>query len=198
MTGSTEMAGADMVDLAAALHRLSEVQDLLRQDLQEVDLAAALDGLSEGQRLLREDFERLASAVLPLLTKQYRDSEQRIRALETVIRNRRERPVIQHMAKLLADVRRLDSAEDIKAHVEESVTDTLASLGYQEMGREGDAFDPRWHEPLAGSVGRAGIVTRVHRRGLACHGDVIIKARVDVQPAPDSETEREVAPTWEA
>lgn len=158
--------------------------------LQERDLAAALSGLGEGQRLLRHDFERLAGAVAPLLTKQYRDREQRIRALELVIRNRQERPVIQQMAKLLADVRRLDCAGDIKAHVEESVTDTLTSLGYQEMGSEGEPFDPGWHEPMAGSVGRAGIVTRVHSRGLACHGDVIIKARVEVEPAPDPETEQ--------
>lgn len=198
MTGSEELLGADLMDLASALHRLSEGQDLLRQDFREADLAAVLGGLSEGQRQLREDFERLARAVAPLLTKQYRDSEQRIRALETVIRNRRERPLIQQMAKLLGDVRRLDSAEDIKAHVEESVADTLTSLGYQEMGSEGDPFDPGWHEAVAGSVGRAGIVTRVHRRGLACHGDVIIKASVDVEPAPDTDTEHEGAGTWEA
>ena len=37
---------------------------------------------------------------------------------------------------------------------------------------------------MAGSVGRSGVVTRVHSRGLACHGDVIIKARVEVEPAP--------------
>ena len=142
MTGSGELAGADVEDLAAALHRLSEGQEQLRHDLQEGDLAAELSGLGEGQRLLREDFERLAGAVAPLLTKQYHDPERRIRALETLIRNRQERPFIQHMARLLADVRRLDSAEDIKAHVEEIVTDALTSLGYQEMGSVGDQFDP--------------------------------------------------------
>jgi hypothetical protein len=198
VTESGERNGADVVDLATALHRLSEGQDLLRQDFQGVDLAATLDGLSEGQRLLRQDFERLAGAVGPLLTKQYQDSELRMRALETVIRNRRERPLIRQLVSLLADVRRLDSAEDIKAHVEENVTDTLTSLGYQEMGSEGDQFDPGWHEPVSGSVGKAAVVTRVHRRGLACHGDVIIKAKVDVGPAPDAETEQGGALTWEA
>ena len=99
MTKSSELIGADVGDLAAALHRLSEGQEQLRHDLQEGDLATAVSGLGEGQRLLREDFERLAAAVAPLLTKQYRDREQRIRALETVIRNRQERPVIQQMAE---------------------------------------------------------------------------------------------------
>jgi molecular chaperone GrpE (heat shock protein) len=197
MTEPSQLNGANVDDLAAALFRLSEGQEQLRHDLQEGDLAAALSGLGEGQRLLRDDFERLAGAVAPLLTKQYRDREQRIRALETVIRNRQERPVIQQMAKLLADVRRLDCAEDIKAHVEESVTDTLTSLGYQEMGSEGEPFDPGRHEPMAGSVGRAGIVTRVHSRGLACHGDVIIKARVEVEPAADPETEQGGVLIWE-
>ena len=95
MTESGELIGADVGDLAAALHRLSEGQEQLRHDLQEGDPAAALSGLGEGQRLLREDFERLAGAVAPLLTKQYRDTEQRMRVLETVIRNRQERPVIR-------------------------------------------------------------------------------------------------------
>jgi hypothetical protein len=46
-------------------------------------------------------------------------------------------------------------------------------------------------------VGRAGVVTRVHRRGLACHGDVLVKARVEVGPAGDPETEQGGALTWE-
>ena len=103
MTGSGELIGAD-VEIRCPVP-LSEGQEQLCHALQERGLAAALSELGEGQRLLREDFERLAGAVAPLLTKQYRDREQRIRALEIVIRNRQERPVIQQMAKLLADVR---------------------------------------------------------------------------------------------
>jgi hypothetical protein len=148
-----------------------------------------LGELSDAQARLHSDFERLAAAVGPFLTKQFSDTERRMRVLETRLRNRQERPLIVHMAGLLADVRRLESGEDIKAHVEEAILSALTSLGYQEMGREGDQFDPGWHEPVAGSVGKAGIVTRVHRRGLACHGDVIIKAKVEVEPAPAGETE---------
>jgi hypothetical protein len=198
MTEFGELAGADVVDLATALHRLSEGQDLLRRNFQEANVAAALDTLAEGQRVLHEGFERLAHSVRPLLTKQYRDSEQRIRDLETVIRNRRERPLILRMADLLADVRRLKSAEDIKAYVEQTVTEALTSFGYQEMGTEGDHFDPGWHEPLSGSIGKAGVVTRVHRRGLACYGDVIMKAKVEVEPVRGTETEQGGSPAWEA
>jgi hypothetical protein len=152
------------------------------------DPAAALERLSEAQDLLRQDFERLAAAVMPLLTKQYRDTEGRMRVLETRLRNRQERPLIVRMANLLADVRRLGSAEDVRVHVEEAMIEALTSVGYQEMGSAGDQFDPDLHEPVSGSVGRAGIVTHVHRRGLACYGDVIIKAKVDVEPAPAAET----------
>ena len=152
--------------------------------IEDDELTATLARLGEAQELLRRDFERLAAAVTPLLTKQYRDTEHRLRILETRIRNRQERPLILHMANLLADVRRLESAEDLKAHVEDSVLQVLISLGYQEMGAKGDQFDPDWHEPVSGSVGRAGVVSHVYRRGLACHGDVLIKAKVDVEPVP--------------
>jgi hypothetical protein len=141
-----------------------------------------------GQERLHAEFERLAGALTPFLTSQYRDTERRMRVLETRLRNRQERPLILLMANLLADVRRLESAEDIKAQVDEVIVGGLTSLGYQEMGAEGDQFDPDWHEPVAGSVGRSGVVTRVHRRGLACHGDVIIKAKVGVEPAPAAAT----------
>lgn len=150
---------------------------------------AMLDRLAEEQAKLRQDFERLAAAVTPLLTKQYRDTEARVRVLETRLRNRQERPLIIRMANLLADVRRIESADDVRIHIEETMLDALTSAGYTEMGREGDQFDPAFHEPVAGSVGQAGVVTRVHRRGLACHGDVIIKAKVDVEPAATAEPE---------
>jgi GrpE len=139
---------------------------------------------------LLDGFERLAAAVQPLLTKQYRDTEVRMRMLETRLRTRQERPLVTRVANLLADVRRLESAEDIKVHVEEALAEALASVGYQEMGSAGDQFDPHWHEPVSGSVGRAGVVTHVHRRGLACYGDVIIKAMVQVKP-PSAEEDLE-------
>jgi molecular chaperone GrpE (heat shock protein) len=155
------------------------------------DPAEILERVNKGQEALQRDFaellqgfERLAGSVAPLLTKQYSETQGRMRALEIRIRNRQERPLITQMANLLADVRRLESAEDVKAHVEEAMLGALQSVGYQEMGSPGDQFDPAWHEPMSGSVGKAGVVTYVHRRGLACYGDVIIKAMVDVEPAP--------------
>ena len=142
MTGSGELVGADVDDLAVALFRLSEGQEQLCHALQELTWPLRSVGWAKASVYCAKTSNGSRAPVAPLLTKQYRDREQRIRALEIVIRNRQERPVIQQMAKLLADVRRLDSAEDIKAHVEESVTDTLTSLGYQEMGSEGDALRP--------------------------------------------------------
>jgi hypothetical protein len=43
-------------------------------------------------------------------------------------------------------------------------------------------------------MGRAAVVTHVHCRGLACYGDVIIKARVDVAPDPAQWCDTEAAP----
>ena len=102
----------------------------------------------------------------PLLTKQYSDTQGRMRVLETRLRNRQERPLIVLMANLLADVRRLDSAQDVKEHVEEgSMAEALTRVGYREMGSEGDQFDPEWHEAMSGTVGKAGVVSRVYRAG---------------------------------
>jgi molecular chaperone GrpE (heat shock protein) len=163
----TETAATTAPDAADVLARVYESQEILQRDLAN----------------LLQGFERLAAHLGPLLTKQYGDTQTRMRILETRIRNRQERPLITQIADLLAEIRRLESAEDIKAHVEEALTRTLNSVGYQEMGSPGDQFDPVWHEPVSGSVGQAGTVARVHRRGLACFGDVIIKAAVEVQPA---------------
>ena len=82
----------------------------------------------------------------------------------------------------------------MKIHAEEMLLDILTGVGYQEFGGEGDQFDPGFHEPMAGSVGRAGVVTRVYRRGLACYGDVIIKAKVDVEAVPEREAEPVLVP----
>jgi hypothetical protein len=180
MTGFEEEVGAYPADdLGAAaelraidlLERIEEAQQALRQDFAE---------------LLR-GFERLAGHLGPLLTKQYGDTQARMRVLETRIRNRQERPLVTQMANLLVEVRRLESAEDVKVHVEHAMLGALNSIGYQETGSAGETFDPFRHEPVSGSVGKSGIVTRVHRRGLECYGDVIIKAAVEVEPGPVTE-----------
>lgn len=148
-----------------------------------VDPVAFLERLSEVQYQLRADFERLAAAVAPLLTKQYRETDARMRVLETRLRNRQERPLIIRIANLLSDVRRIESGQDVKIHVEETMLDVLTGAGYQEFGAEGDRFDAAFHEPMSGSAGRESVVSRVYRRGLACYGDVIMKAKVDVEAA---------------
>lgn len=167
------------------------------------DLFQAIDRLSDGQYELAEaqhrlhaefeqlgaNFERLAGSVRPLLTEQFDRTLHRTRVLETRLRNRQERPLLVRMATLLADVRRLESAEDIKAHVEEALIDALTSAGYQEIGQEGDPFDPVAHEPVSGSTGKAGVVRQVFSRGLECYGDVLIKAKVDVGPVVDQQAE---------
>jgi hypothetical protein len=158
------------------------------------DPVSFLVQVSDVQHQLREDFERLAANVAPLLTKQYRETDARMRVLETRLRNRQERPLIIRMANLLSDVRRIESGEDVKIHAEETLLEILTGVGYQEFGSEGDQFDPGFHEPMSGSAGRASVVTRVHRRGLACYGDVIIKARVDVEAVPEPEAEPVLVP----
>lgn len=156
-------------DPVEILRWLSEAQEVLGRQMDEV-----LAGLN-----------KVAGNLNPLLTDQYRSTQSRIRLLELRIRNRQERPLINRMADLLSAVRRLHSGADVKAHVEEALLDALTSFGYEEMGSVGERFDPARHEPVAGSIGTAGVVTNVHQRGLACSGDVIKKALVDVAPAAE-------------
>jgi molecular chaperone GrpE (heat shock protein) len=172
---------SDHHDLQLAIGQLSDGQDHLfeaqRQLHQEFENLAA-------------NFERLASHLAPLLTKQFEDTQYRMRVLESRLRNRQERPLLVRIATLLADVRRLEAAEDIKTHVEEALMAALNGLGYQEIGQEGETFDPLLHEPVSGATGKSGIVRNVFSSGLECHGDVLIKARVDVEPITDSDLEQ--------
>ena len=144
-----------------------QAQELLRQVATE-------------QQLLRADFERLAAAVTPLLSRQYEETVARVRVLELRIRARQERPLVLRIAQLLNECRRLEAAEDVSAHAQEALLDALTSFGYQEFGSMGDHYDPDWHEPLEGSVGSSSEVSRVFSRGLACFGDVLVKAKVAV------------------
>ncbi len=165
----------DHITPADVLDRLDALEAAMRADFEQL----ATD--------LRKDLERVAAAVTPLLARQHADAQARMRVLETRLRNRQERPLIVLLANLLTDVRRLRSAEDVSEHVEQTLSDALVKAGYQEMGSPGDQFDPAWHEPVSGSAGRSGVVTHVYTRGLACFGDVIIKAKVDVGPAAHAE-----------
>ena len=163
------------------------VEPIVATDLDEAGADAAedvsLSAIAVEQRKLREDFERLAAAVTPLLAKQYQDTQARVRALETRIRSRQERPLLAVLAGLMTDVQRLTEADDLRDHVVDTARNALTGFGYQIFGAVGDAYDPAWHEALGGDAGDAPTVCAVHSQGLACYGDVLVKAKVEVAPA---------------
>lgn len=138
------------------------------------------------QATLRNDFERLAGAVTPLLTNQFRDMEARLRNFEQRLRLRQERPLILMTAGLLNDIRRLESDADVRAHVDNSLEKILTGIGYQFFGRVGDSFDPNSHEAVGGQLGDASVIRVVHTQGLACFGETIIRARVEIEPLSDT------------
>lgn len=174
----TEFDPGASAEPAATLEQVSEAQEALGRQLDEV-----LAGLN-----------RVAEKLNPLLTRQYESTQERIRLLEVRIRNRQERPLINRMAELLAEVRRLHSGADIKTHVEEALLEALKSFGYHETGAVGESFDPVLHKPVAGSVGQAGVVAVVYQHGLASYGDVIKQALVEVAPAAVDNPEPDLAP----
>jgi len=174
----TEFDAGATADPEAMLAQISESQEALRRQMDEL-----LAGLN-----------KIAKNLHPLLTDQYRSTQERIRLLEVRIRNRQERPLINRMAELLAAVRRLQSGADIKAHVEEALVDALNSFGYHQTGAVGEPFDRDRHDAVAGSVGQTGVVSVVYQHGLASYGDVIRKARVEVAPVDPVGPEPDLAP----
>ena len=141
---------------------------------------------------MADDLERIAAHLVPFLKASYNDTQERLKRAERVIASRQERPAIVGMHRLLSALRRLDGSADVPEFAEEGLATLLNELGYQEFGSPGDPYDPVRHEPVSGQTERGrGQIARVHRRGLACHGDVIVRAVVDVmvEDAPEASPE---------
>ncbi|HEX4831638.1 MAG TPA: hypothetical protein VH478_11165 [Trebonia sp.] len=108
----------------------------------------------------------------------------RLRAAEGRIEARRERPVILGVHAVLDRMRHLDFDGDVKHALEGDIARVLAGAGYEETGLAGEDYDPARHDAIEGRAldGRA-VVARVHTRGLASFGDVVVRARVEISPA---------------
>lgn len=131
---------------------------------------------------IANDLERIAAHLVPLLKSSYQDTLARLDRAERRLATRQERPAIAGMHRLLCTVRRLEDGRDVREVVEEGLARLLGDLGYQEFGEVGESYDPARHEALGGQTERGeGRIFRVHRRGLACHGDVMIRAMVEVE-----------------
>ena len=130
---------------------------------------------------VRSDLEKIALHLVPLLRNSYSDTKDRLARAEKLLATRSERPLISGVHQILASVRRLSADTDLRGFVEESLVDLLERQGYDEFGDAGDPFDLTKHDPLGGQTER-GIakISRVHRKGLACGDDVIIRAKVEV------------------
>ncbi|MCB0973119.1 MAG: hypothetical protein KDB86_01015 [Actinobacteria bacterium] len=136
----------------------------------EEQIFAALQNLTDGM-------DRIAAAVVPLLSQEYDATLQRMRVLERKILHRQERPIVNRVARLLEEVQRLDG-ETGRLHCAEGLLDLLHGLGYEQFGSAGDAFDREAHEVIAATEGHGNVVARVHAAGIRAGSDVLIKAKV--------------------
>jgi hypothetical protein len=133
---------------------------------------------------MADDLEKIAGHLIPFLKASYAETQDRLKRAERVIAARQERPAIAGMHALLSRLRRSAPGADLKAVMEEELVKLLEGLGYQEFGSPGDAYDPLRHEPVAGQTDRGkGRLSTVHRKGLACYDDVMIRAVVEVEVA---------------
>ena len=130
---------------------------------------------------IRDDLERIAAHLVPFLKSSYADTLARLDRAERQLASRRDRPVIAGIHDVLCSVRRLQNEPNLGGAVEELLVNLLDRAGYREFGDVGDDFDPAWYEAIGGETERGrGRVVRVYRRGLACYGDLFIRASVEV------------------
>lgn len=138
---------------------------------------------------IREAVHAEFDEVLPYLVEALRRNNafdeigERLRAAERRIQSRQERPVIIGLHLVLDRVRHLDFDQAIKQAVEDDLVRVLMEAGYEETGRDGENYDPAFHDAIAGRAadGQA-VVTKVHGRGLASYGDVLVRAKVEIAP----------------
>jgi molecular chaperone GrpE (heat shock protein) len=134
---------------------------------------------------LQTEFDFVLPRVVEALRrdKGFDEISERLRAAERRIEARRERPLIVGVHRVLDRVRHFDFDQEIKQAIEDDLVRVLMDAGYEETGREGEAYDPALHEGIGGrAVDGNAVVTRVHTRGLASFGDVIARAEVEISP----------------
>jgi len=148
----------------------------------ETETEAPSEETADPVARIADDLERIAGHLIPFLKASYRETQDRLKRAERVIAARQERPAIAGMHGLLSTLRRLDPGTDLKEIMEEGLVNLLGGLGYEEFGIAGDVYDPLRHEPVAGATERGkGRLSKVHRKGLACYDDVMIRAVVEVE-----------------
>ena len=145
-------------------------------------------GTTEAIRsVVHAEFDEVLPWVLEALrrNKAFDEINDRLRAAESRIEARQERPVIIGVHRLLDRIRHLDFDQAIKKALERDIAHVLAKAGYEETGRVGEAYDPARHDAIDGRAvdGRAVVIT-VHTYGLSSFGDVVVRAKVEVSPEP--------------
>lgn len=115
--------------------------------------------------------------------KAFDEISDRLRAAERRIESRQERPVVIGLHGVLDRIRHLDFDQAVRQALEDDLTRVLGEAGYQETGQDGEDYDPVRHEAIDGRAadGKA-VVTKVHSRGLASFGEVVIRAKVEISP----------------
>jgi molecular chaperone GrpE (heat shock protein) len=151
-----------------------------------------LSRIEHTQAKLADGLDRIAEHIAPLLTKQFDDTQQRVRILERRILARQERPVIYQLVEALANSERLQDSAEARTFLVEQIEELLAALGYQRFGELGDAYDAARHEVVAAEQGAALVVRKIHKLGLESFGDVLIPARVEIGPPEKTTPETDV------
>lgn len=112
----------------------------------------------------------------------------RLDRAEKRLAEREQRPLVGGILRVLHQVRRLDLPPDARELLLAELEGLVVGAGYQEFGEAGEPFDPSRHEALQGQAadGRA-VVSEVYELGLETLGEVVIPARVAVEPSKEEE-----------
>jgi molecular chaperone GrpE (heat shock protein) len=133
------------------------------------------------------EFDEMLPYVVEALRRNnaFDEINERLRAAERRIEARQERPVIIGLHRVLDRIRHLDFDQEIKQALADDLARVLTGAGYEETGQVGEDYSPGRHDAIDGCAtdGKAS-VTKVHTRGLTSFGDVVVRAKVEISPAP--------------
>ncbi len=151
--------------------------------------APAADLAGQVADVVRAEFDQVVPHLVAALKRDraFDALAERLQTAERRLDARRERPTMTSLLALLHRLRHLDIDPEIFGSIDAEIVEILRQAGYREFGEVGEPFDPGRHEALEGrTIGGGGVVRQVFASGLASFDEVVVRAKVHVEPEPAS------------
>jgi molecular chaperone GrpE (heat shock protein) len=146
---------------------------------------------------IRAEFDEVVPHLVAALKRNdaFEDVARRLDRAERRLAERQQRPLVSGLRRAIANIRRYEFDEEVKAAVLGDLEGLLVGAGYTEFGEAGEPFDGERHEAISGSAPDGGaVVLEVFEPGLETLGETVVPAKVRVGPGGDHPDEEEEAP----